>query len=307
MTVMTKLPASDTDSLPLGDFLRQIRLQHGLDLDDIALSTRISPRNLQAMEEGNFMALPAEVFTRGFYSLYARCLALDQREVLALYDRERKNSPRGNHFKTPPPYRLAENMRSLAERPSPLPFAYFSLVLLLLLFLGAFLCWYFSWNPATYLSLQLRSLDPAFQTEAMSSPTGAPVEASARSVAIPPILDTRTVPPKILNLPSPTIATAATTEPQQSDDSLPTAGTTRYHVNAIFTKQTKVTLTIDDHPSRTLMFREGEQVSWRAVEKLTVNIPSPGGVKVVLNGIAIDLPPPENEVITLAIPDFLLR
>jgi hypothetical protein len=43
------------------------------------------------------------------------------------------------------------------------------------------------------------------------------------------------------------------------------------------------------------------------VEKLIVNIPPQGGMKVVLNGIAIDLPPPENEVITLAIPESLLR
>lgn len=259
------------------------------------------------MEEGNYLALPAEVFTRGFYGLYAKCLALDQQEVLALYDRERKDFPRNNHFKTPPPYRLAENMRNLADRPSSLPFAYLGLVLLLLLFLGAFLCWYFSWNPATFLSYKLRSLDPAFQSESMSSPTGIALDANAPSVVTPPILDTRTVPPKILNLPSPTIATAATTDQRQSNDFLPTSGTTKYHVNAIFTKQSKVTLTIDDHPSRTLIFREGEQVSWRAVEKLIVNIPSPGGVKVALNGIAIDLPPAENEVITLAIPESLFR
>jgi cytoskeleton protein RodZ len=304
---MTNPPATESDSLSLGEFLRQVRVQRGLDLDDVAKSTRISPRNLQAMEESDYMALPAEVFTRGFYSLYAKSLALDQREVLSLYDRERKVVPRGNHLKTPPPYRLAENMRSLADRPSSLPFAYFGLVLLLLLFFGAFLCWYFSWNPATFLSYKLRSLDPAFQSESMPSPSGIALDANTPSVVVPPILDTRTVPPRILNLPSPTIATAATTEQRQSNDFLPTSETTRYHVNAIFTKETSVALTIDDHPTRSLTFREGEQVSWRAVERLIVSIPSPGGVKVVLNGIAIDLPPPENEVITLAIPESLLR
>jgi hypothetical protein len=304
---MTKPPATETDSLSLGEFLRQVRVQRGLDLDDVAKSTRISPKNLQAMEESDYMALPAEVFTRGFYSLYAKSLALDQHEVLSLYDRERKIIPRGNHFKTPPPYRLAENMRSLADRPSSLPFAYFGLVLLLLLFFGAFLCWYFSWNPATFLSYKLRSLDPAFQAESMPSQKGLALDANAPSIVIPPTLDTRTVPPRILNLPSPTIATAATTEQRPGNDFPPTSGTTRYHVNAIFTKETNVALTIDDHPTRSLTFREGEQVSWRAVERLIVNIPSPGGVKVVLNGIAIDLPPPENEVITLAIPESLLR
>jgi hypothetical protein len=304
---MINPPATNMDSLSLGEFLRQVRLQHGLDLDDVSESTRISPRNLQAMEDSDYMALPAEVFTRGFYSLYAKCLALDQQEVLAHYDRERKHVPRDNHLQTPPPYRLAENMRNLAERPSSLPFAYFGLVLLLILVFGAFLCWYFSWNPATFLSYKLRSLDPARQAEELSTQPGVPLAANERSVVVPPILDTRTVPAKILDLPSPTIATAATTEPRRSDDFWPTSGTTRYHVNAIFTKETKVALAIDDHPTRTLIFREGEQVSWRAVEKLIVNIPPQGGMKVVLNGIAIDLPPPENEVITLAIPESLLR
>ena len=47
----------------------------------------------------------------------------------------------------------------MAERPTFLPFSFLGMILLLLLLFGGFLSWYFSWNPATYLSQKLRSLD----------------------------------------------------------------------------------------------------------------------------------------------------
>lgn len=304
---MTPPDTATTENPTLGQRLREARLGRGLDLDDVAETTRISRKNLLAMEEDDQSALPAEVFARGYYSLYAQCLGLSQDEVLSLYEHQRRLLPRNNHLTTPPPYRLAENMKNLAERPSSLPFAYFGFVLLLLLVFGAFLCWYFSWNPATYLSYKLRSLDPEWQVEEESPSPAVPGMGKELSAVAPTILDSRTVPPKILDLPSPTAATAATAESRRMEELWPTSGTTKYHVNAIFTRDTKVTLTIDDHPARTMTFRQGEQASWRAVEKLAVSLPPEGGVKVALNGIAIELPPPQNEKITLAIPESLLR
>jgi len=304
---MTSSLTPETDNLTLGQRLGEARSRHGLDLGEVAEQTCISQKNLQAMEEGNFTALPAEVFTRGYYSLYAKHLGLDQGEILALYERERRHFPSHHQLKTPPPYRLAENMKTLAERPSSLPFAYFGFVLLLLLVFGAFLCWYFSWNPASYLSWKLRSLDPQRQIEEKMPTPSASGSERELSAIVPSTLRPAAVPPKILDLPSPTVATAATAEPRRGEDFWPTSGTTKYHVNAIFSKETKVTLTVDNHPTRTMTFRQGEQVSWRAVEKLILALPPEGGAKIVINGIAIELPPPEHERITLNIPESLLR
>ncbi len=290
-------PATETETLGLGELLRTTRLQRGLHLDDVAEATKISPKNLKAMEESDFTALPAEVFTRGFYSLYARCLGLDPDEVLASYHRERRHAPADNHLKTPPPCRLAENMKTLAEPPSSLPFAYFGFALLLLLVVGAFLCWYFSFNPASYLSYKLRSLDGQKQVEETALP---PSAASSGK-------DSALIAPRLLELPSPTTATAALIEPRQSDSAGQAPAATRYHLNMAFSRDATVSLTIDDQPPRTLNFREGEQASWRAVEKLVVSLPADGRARVVLNGISIELPPPENDLITLAIPESLLR
>jgi cytoskeletal protein RodZ len=296
-------PATETETLGLGELLRTTRLQRGLHLDDVAETTKISPKNLKAMEESDFAALPAEVFTRGFYSLYARCLGLDPDEVLASYHRERRHAPADNHLKTPPPCRLAENMKTLAEPPSSLPFAYFGFALLLLLVVGAFLCWYFSFNPASYLSYKLRSLDGQTQVEETALPPSAATSGK----------DSALVAPRLLELPSLTTATAAlieprqSVEPRQSDSTGPAPAATRYHLNMAFSRDATVSLTIDDQPTRTLNFREGEQASWRAVEKLVVSLPADSRTRVVLNGISIELPPPEDDLITLAIPESLLR
>lgn len=291
---------------PLGELLRETRIKQGFDLEAVAEGTRISPKNLLAIEEGNFAALPAEVFTRGFYALYARHLALDPKEILSLYGRERKIIPKESHYKTPPPNRLVENMKHLAAPPSSLPFAYFGLMLLLLLLFGAFLCWYFSWNPASYLSIKLRSLNAAQQVEQTTGlHNQPPVPQSVFAI----VQGRKTTPaqPHLLNLSSPSLATAATTQPEERHPPLPSSGTTKYHVNAVFQEETKISLTLDDNPQRTMTFKNGEQVSWRAVEKLIITLPVNARTKISLNEIPLELPKPDNNCITLAIPEHLLR
>ncbi len=299
--------ATDMDTIPLGELLRETRIKQGLDLESVAEGTKISPKNLRAIEEGNFTALPAEVFTRGFYTLYARHLALDPKEILALYGQERKILPKDNHYKTPPPNRLAQNMKNLADRPSSLPFSYFGFMLLLLLLFGAFLCWYFAWNPASYLSLKLRGFDAAQQVEQAKN-QGNQTAAPQSVFALAQGRKTPSAHPNLMSLSSPSMATAATTLPdERRGDNLPTVGITKYHVNAVFQEETKISLTIDDNPIRTMTFKDGEQVSWRAVEKLVLTLPVNTRTKISLNQIPIELPKPDKDGITLAIPEHLLR
>jgi cytoskeletal protein RodZ len=294
------------ENISLGDLLRETRIKLGLDLEAVAEGTRISPKNLRAIEESNFAALPAEVFTRGFYTLYAKCLALDPAEVLEMYGRERKKLPKDSSSNTPPPYRLAQNMKNLADPPSSLPFAYLGFMLLLILIFGAFLCWYFSWNPASYLSMKLRSLDTAGQVELAAAGSNHP--AAAKSLfAAAQNRKTSALRPNLLNLSSPSMATAATSQPEELRESLPSSGTTKYHVQAIFQEETKVSLAIDDNPQRTLTFKKGEQVSWHAIDKLIITLPQDSKTKISLNEIPIELPKAGNDSITLAIPEYLLR
>jgi len=72
----------------LGQWLRETREDKRLSLEQVEEATRIRRRFLQALEEGNYAALPTPVHVRGFLRNYAQYLDLDVAEVLSRYEDE---------------------------------------------------------------------------------------------------------------------------------------------------------------------------------------------------------------------------
>lgn len=72
----------------LGLWLRRAREARQLGLPDAEKALRIRQRYLQALEMGDYAALPGEIQTRGFLRNYARYLRLPVEDVLARYDAE---------------------------------------------------------------------------------------------------------------------------------------------------------------------------------------------------------------------------
>ena len=68
-----------------GARLKKEREQRGVTLDDIALSTKIGKRFLQALEDEHFEQLPGGIFSRGFVRAYARHLGIDEEQAIADY------------------------------------------------------------------------------------------------------------------------------------------------------------------------------------------------------------------------------
>jgi cytoskeletal protein RodZ len=64
-----------------GMMLRSARESQGLTLSDIAQRTRIPLRHLEAVEDGNFQALPSITYAMGFGRSYARAIGVDETEV----------------------------------------------------------------------------------------------------------------------------------------------------------------------------------------------------------------------------------
>lgn len=62
----------------VGERLRVAREAAGLDLGDIGTRTRIPMRHLEAIERGNYEALPSPTYAVGFVKSYARALDLDE-------------------------------------------------------------------------------------------------------------------------------------------------------------------------------------------------------------------------------------
>ena len=65
-----------------GKTIKEIRVRKGIKLEDVSESTRVSKRHLRNIEEENFSDLPARIYFKGFLGSYARCLGMNEDEVL---------------------------------------------------------------------------------------------------------------------------------------------------------------------------------------------------------------------------------
>jgi cytoskeleton protein RodZ len=68
--------------LPAGALLRAGREAAGLSIAAVAQQLKLAPRQVTALEEGDFAGLPGRTFVRGFVRNYARLLRLDSNVVL---------------------------------------------------------------------------------------------------------------------------------------------------------------------------------------------------------------------------------
>jgi len=71
-----------------GELLKSERIKLKLSQQDIAFALKLSPRTINAIEEGDTESLPAKTFVRGFVKSYAEMLKLDQAMVLSQFQEE---------------------------------------------------------------------------------------------------------------------------------------------------------------------------------------------------------------------------
>lgn len=279
---MSSEPDSTTEE-SLGDYLRNTRTSKGLELAEISAETKISVKNLMAMEENNYDVLPAEVFSRGFYTLYAKVLSLDPSIVLRKFDNEKSLSKKNeNSLRSSISY--SRDYPSMAERPYSLPFSNVGLIVLLLLVFGAFLCWYFSWNPATYLSQMIQNRqDTTQQQTILKSPEKEFFELQ-----------------KMLSIPS--LSNASEIKQQASP---PVVQTDNYIINAHFKETTKVTIVIDNKPVYDSVYKKGESAAWSAKDRINITLPGKTATLLSLNKNPIHLPKTDNATLTISIPNDL--
>lgn len=75
-----------SDAEALGSELREARQGRDLTLDQVERQIRIRAKFLEALEQGNYAALPSPVQTRGFLRNYARFLGMDGDLMVSRYD-----------------------------------------------------------------------------------------------------------------------------------------------------------------------------------------------------------------------------
>jgi len=67
--------------------LATIRHNRGITLEQIAESTKISIRSLEAIERGEFRKLPGGIYNTSYIRQYARAIDYDESALLAFYYR----------------------------------------------------------------------------------------------------------------------------------------------------------------------------------------------------------------------------
>ncbi len=61
------------------------RKQRGISLETIAASTKLSVRQLEAIEAGDFSRLPGGIYNTNYIKQYARAIDFDEADLLAFY------------------------------------------------------------------------------------------------------------------------------------------------------------------------------------------------------------------------------
>lgn len=260
----------------LGALLHKTRLARGLEIEQVTSDTRISAHIIIAMENDDYAAMPAPAFTHGFYGLYAKKLGLDPQpiqqkyqEALGMTSKEQLLSP------TPVPKKAP----NLAERP-PIPvLSIVSFALLLTFIVFGVLSWFFSWNPADFLSKQLREFDKGQQVEQKITETSVASQTQQIVSDVTP-------------------ATLAKTQANP-----PAKG---YTLQGTFDQETTIIVTLDEGVSQAITVETGETRSWHALQSITIFIPSPEHVSLTLNdNVPITLPAGQN--VTISIPEYFFE
>jgi cytoskeleton protein RodZ len=70
----------------VGARLRQAREARTLSVDDVAVALKLGPRQVQALENGDWHGLPGQTFVRGFVRNYARLLQIDPLPLMEQLD-----------------------------------------------------------------------------------------------------------------------------------------------------------------------------------------------------------------------------
>lgn len=98
---LTRRPRVVLDaSVDIGSALKQAREGLGLSLDDIAETTKVRARHLQAIEAAALDQLPSRPFTIGYVRAYAKALGLDADATAARYRTEHP-SPDDDDLRSP--------------------------------------------------------------------------------------------------------------------------------------------------------------------------------------------------------------
>jgi len=242
----------------VGETLRRARIDLGLDLDELAIRTRINPKYLRAIEADDRQSLPGFFFYRSFVQQYVSVLGVDATEINAELDRvmaEESPLPLPGEETS----RIAPPLRESRLRSQPMVWSLGILAVTVLACSGFYAWWSKTQAPVAVAADRPRPAAPA-------------------PAQLPPRIEAKTV-----EHAAPTVPPVPTPTPTSSEPSL-LATADRIFVELLAREKTWLSVTSDGHwiYSGVLEPNESKQVEGKAFAKVTVG--NAAGVEVRLNG-----------------------
>ncbi len=68
--------------MSLGSILKDKREEKKLSIADVSVETKINKKYIQALEDGNYLLIPSQVFAKGFLKAYSEFLGLDPKSLV---------------------------------------------------------------------------------------------------------------------------------------------------------------------------------------------------------------------------------
>lgn len=286
----------------IGEYLKRIRQERGLSVEDLAKKTRISPVFIRALEENRLEDFPGEVFARGFVRAYSRSLGLDDQDTMKRFSQAAQDFFQKKDETRQISRKQEEDAQAKREQTNRI------LQMGVVIALGLAVILVYEMNsrlpknssqsgsspvessppeepvdvPGVPSERPSDLLGPAVNKPGLDENPGLPTVSPAppptlrevgapegRGPALPPA---ETRPPSSLNLPGP-----RTEAPVAS----PGSGLVLV-IEAV--EPTWLSAVIDSGSTREVFLKAGEKVTWKAGEQFLVNLGNAGGVKVELNG-----------------------
>jgi cytoskeleton protein RodZ len=273
---------AESSGASLGGYLRSLREAKGGSLEDMARSTRVGIRHLEALEEERLVDLPSPVFVRGFIRAYCGFLRESPEPALGRYEELVGTRAAAQAASAPPRPRNTWASSSVVV----------GLVLLVILGAGLILVNLSVKKSGGTSVATAKTESPAPSTSPALAPVSPPAPPPATAPAPPaPAVATEPVRPT----PPPT-----SSAPGPPPAARPTSGTAvtggqRLVIRAV--EPTWVRVQTDEGRIAEELLPAGASREWAAERRFLLTIGNAGGVELTLNGKALPSLGPKGTVI----------
>jgi cytoskeleton protein RodZ len=283
-----------------GERLRREREMRGISLDEIATATKISARNLRALEDEKFSQLPGGIFNKGFVRAYAKFLGIDEEQIVAEYEAASQETEAAREQKLKEEFSKAEFRKQRRDGDQEIslePKSQWGTIAIIVL-IAALAYVGYSYYQRKKLERQQRFLTPV-ATQA------APAQSQASA---PPPLPSASIPEPAGNQ----LAPANAAEPQQSateknqgeqpasqktetpsaptDSSSSSSAAKPIELKIKVNKTSWISIVADGKTLVSSTLEPGTERTFKASDKIEMVLGNAGGVEISYNGKTVENP-----------------